>query len=109
MNVDLMQKTMDYIEAHPEEWDQDEWRCETTMCFAGWAVALSGNYFFNDSIDATRKKNGRNIGIDSAAREELGLTFSQSSSLFLHSTNVKDVEEFKRDYFEPIMRQAGQG
>lgn len=39
-NAELAYKVLDYIDAHPEQWDQDEW-CGTAQCFAGWAVSLS--------------------------------------------------------------------
>jgi hypothetical protein len=46
VNVDLLQRTLDYIEEHPEEWDQYLWGhktpCGTTFCFAGHAALLSG-------------------------------------------------------------------
>jgi hypothetical protein len=41
-NVPLLRKTMEHIEAHPQEWDQQVWRCGTTMCFAGTACDLDG-------------------------------------------------------------------
>lgn len=42
INVDLLTRTLAHIEAHPETWDQGTWRCGTTACFAGHAIALSG-------------------------------------------------------------------
>ena len=44
INVPLLRKVMEHIEAHPEEWDQETWvsTCETKACFAGWACWLSG-------------------------------------------------------------------
>lgn len=52
-NVDLLRDTLDYIEQHPEEWDQSTWAtkkqatknvCGTSFCFAGHAVNLSEQY-----------------------------------------------------------------
>jgi hypothetical protein len=34
--------TLEYIETHPEEWDQSVWMCDTAACFAGHAVLLGG-------------------------------------------------------------------
>jgi hypothetical protein len=42
MNIDLMLKVADYIEANPDEYDQRNW-CGTECCIAGHAVALSGD------------------------------------------------------------------
>lgn len=47
----LAYATLDQIMAHPEEWYQDNWRCESGMCFAGWAVTLSGGKFVNALAD----------------------------------------------------------
>ncbi len=41
LNAALAYRVLDHIEAHPETWDQENW-CGTAQCFAGWAVALSG-------------------------------------------------------------------
>lgn len=42
LNIDLLDKTMNYIIEHPEEHDQGMWRCGTSRCFAGWACTLDG-------------------------------------------------------------------
>jgi hypothetical protein len=41
-NVELLDKTLAYIEEHPKEWQQGSWVCETAACFAGNALLLSG-------------------------------------------------------------------
>lgn len=41
-NLDLMQRTLDYIRCHPDEWNQGAWRCRTGMCFAGHAAMQAG-------------------------------------------------------------------
>lgn len=43
-NDELIDAVLDYIEAHPEEWDQGVWAnaCGTQACFAGRAMLLSG-------------------------------------------------------------------
>lgn len=46
-NLELLNKTMEFIKANPEQHDQGNWishegTCGTTMCFAGHAAALSG-------------------------------------------------------------------
>lgn len=54
VNVKLLRETLEFIKAHPNDWDQDFWRwmpdpedneperCGTVMCFAGWAAELGG-------------------------------------------------------------------
>lgn len=43
-NVALLQKTIDYIEQHPDQHDQNVWNnaCGTAFCFAGHAALLAG-------------------------------------------------------------------
>lgn len=42
VNKELIFGVLDYIETHPKEWDQEEWFCETTACFGGRALLMSG-------------------------------------------------------------------
>jgi hypothetical protein len=48
-NVALLKETFAYIEANPSEWDQRQYICDTGMCFAGHAVALSGFHLDEDA------------------------------------------------------------
>lgn len=41
-NVELALRTLAQINATPEEWNQSSWRCNSGMCFAGWAAQLAG-------------------------------------------------------------------
>lgn len=46
VNIDLLEATMQAIEANPDAHDQDDWyyhgECGTTYCFAGHAALLAG-------------------------------------------------------------------
>jgi hypothetical protein len=42
VNVPLLRKTLEHIEAHPEEWFQGVWSCGTAGCFAWHAAMLDG-------------------------------------------------------------------
>jgi hypothetical protein len=46
----LAYRTLDQIEAHPETWKQHVWRCDTGMCFAGWAAELAGGTWINSGF-----------------------------------------------------------
>lgn len=48
LNRDLLLATWRQIKDHPETWEQDEWRCATGMCFAGWAAQLAGGVWSDD-------------------------------------------------------------
>lgn len=43
-NIELLEKTIQYIKDHPEKHYQREWvnTCGTAACFCGWAAMLSG-------------------------------------------------------------------
>ena len=46
----LAYDTLDYIKAHPERWDQGEWRCSTGMCYAGWLATLAGGTWMDEDF-----------------------------------------------------------
>ena len=93
-NVKLLRETLAYIEAHPEEWDQANWYCGTSACFAGRACLLNGHQLLpwsHNVQDYTSKfKTFKFYGtplernhIASVARDILGLTESQALDLFM--------------------------
>lgn len=97
VNAPLMQKVLDHITAHPEEWNQDTWgtkdACGTSHCFAGHAVSITGHKFVWDMLEG-----GDNVAamvdvglISDVAREELGLNLFQSLSLFYYDNTLADL------------------
>lgn len=80
-NVELLDKTLAQIEAHPETWKQDDWRCGTSMCFAGWASALAGGTFADDG-DCVVLPSGKTQFIWDHAQQVLGLSDIQGDALF---------------------------
>lgn len=110
VNVGLLQKTLAFIERHPEHWDQRDWRqvadnrCGTAMCFAGWAAHLDGGRWISDPDDSLaeyltpvaddRRRDiitpadhwlelpGSVIGADKRATRILGITEEQAEVLF---------------------------
>jgi hypothetical protein len=75
-NTELAYRVLDHITAHPETWNQEEWRCRSGQCFAGWAALMSGwqwNYP-NDPDDTCMVKDGQTRRVWDAALQELGLT-----------------------------------
>jgi len=89
VNVPLMNKTMEHIRNHPDEWNQGTWvgdtACATTACFAGRALILAGRNL---------AEVARGLGFQYAATVELGLTFEQASQLFYGGNNLEDLELF---------------
>ena len=68
------------ITENPDCWDQTEWHCGTTHCFAGWAQILSG-----------RQADGATTRRD--ARRWLELTWSEANYLFDAKRTIKDFRD----------------
>lgn len=73
MNKKNLARVMNQIIEHPETWDQSNWHCGTSHCFAGWAQVMSG-------------KNPSDLSASDDAREWLGLGYYDSKWLFAAST-----------------------
>lgn len=82
LNVPLLQKALDHIEAHPEEWEQESWGvktpCGTRACLAGhitlideWAPVQYG-MLYGDWIEVER--DGERMTVADAARISLGVS-----------------------------------
>ena len=85
MNLDLYQRVLDQIKAHPATWCQKAYhsKCNTKHCFAGWAEILSGQ---------SPKKY--NFGTHSAAGFALELLPSQANYLFATDRTLADFEAY---------------
>ncbi len=103
-NTDLLNRTLNYIEAHPSEWNQDQWAarssCGTVYCFAGTAAVLSGQPLaWRDSYQddfpeiATNVIDEGEVGdsIFTAARELLELSADQADRLFDPQNKLADL------------------
>ena len=43
VNLELLDLALNYIDEHPEEWDQSTWDCGTTACIAGHMARIAGS------------------------------------------------------------------
>jgi hypothetical protein len=107
INVALLKQTLAHIEAHPEEWDQTEFRCGSGMCFAGWAAQLAGGRWYADNPDealgdaliaepddpwAFEARAGvRVVYAQLRAERVLGLDRKQANRLFAGSNRLPDL------------------
>jgi len=103
-NVSLLRQTLAYIEAHPEEWNQTNWRCGSTACFAGHAAMLDGGQWedeFSDDLLARdddpeasvwKSQGGPPvISVERRARRILGLTGADAGDLFFGYNDLDDL------------------
>lgn len=118
INVDLMQKTLDYIAMHPEEHDQDDWAqrngCDTTRCMAGTAVHVAPGwklYWFDalasDDYDNTTSAvddHGRIRSVSGLAEELLGLDYSQANDMFYQASDLEDLYAYAERFTGIDMR-----
>lgn len=105
-NVALLRKTLEHIEAHPDEWDQKWWaartKCGTTFCFAGWTVALGSStevaWQYGYAVCTATGEL-----ISDVARDLLGLDDNQADRLFGGSNTLADIRRTVEDIIgEPL-------
>lgn len=98
-NVQLLQKTLDHIRSHPEEWEQRFWRCGAGMCFAGHAAILGGATWLTE-LDVTADDFDTVVMPDKttkhpvqfAAQQLLDVTFPQADKLFSADNTFAQLE-----------------
>lgn len=104
-NAPLLLKTLEHIENHPEEWNQESWMCGTTACFAGHAALLDGGEICVDSLDGwfvARDDDPRDalwtladgrlkIHAEIRARHALALDNQQAERLFSAGNTLDDL------------------
>lgn len=118
INVPLLRKTLEHIEAHPEEWNQGVWLCATSACFAGHAVVLAGGEWVEiehavfvraDADDnpadlANVDDKGQVVTVADRAQRILGLSWREARILFHSDNNLDDLRRIVGELIE----QAGE-
>jgi hypothetical protein len=102
-DTELLAETMEFIETHPDEWDQGIW-FGSPCCFAGIALELAGIAIDDEWEDvavddmpehlrpAAMERTGEHgtIGVGTAARLVLGLD-DRAGGLFAGSNDLDDL------------------
>lgn len=57
-NIAYMKQILKHIEDNPQTWNQATWRCDSGMCFAGWAVDLSDRFDWAHTLEELKKYDG---------------------------------------------------
>lgn len=121
-NVELANKVLVQIEAHPEQHQQDLWRssCGTAMCFAGWTVPLTEAEWaarpafpsyeeyvkVPDGFDRVGLEaligdavgGGEAIHVEHYAATALGLDDEQAGDLFQSDNDLADLKRLVAEY-----------
>jgi hypothetical protein len=121
--LDLLDAVIAQIEAHPETWNQDEWRCESGMCVAGWVAEMAGGQWLTsdpgamgsapsvhflrrwaliatpeDDTEFVRVIDGTGvIQAGNRASRLLGLTQDQADDLFSEENDLQDIKDFRNE------------
>ena len=112
-NIELLDKVLDYIKTHPQEWRQSSWYailnpdgtlldgdivvdepCGTAFCFAGHAAMMTGfpkPPTYNGAI-WTGVVDGREYFVDTWAARVLDLTPDQADILFESRNTLEELE-----------------
>jgi hypothetical protein len=97
VNVELLKRTLEFIEANPKEWDQKTW-CGTSCCFAGHAAILAGSRRVEKAREPgalswahVRRPDGKLGLVWEVAERELGLDEWQASELFAADNTLADL------------------
>jgi len=94
MNKHNFKLVLDTIKANPESWDQTQWHCGTTHCFAGHAQILAG-YTCTQSLAGDRQAV---IKVVKDAEKFLGVTEKEGYWLFMSRRKMEDFEKFLATY-----------
>jgi hypothetical protein len=105
-NAELAYETLDYIIANPEQWEQKEWICGTSMCFAGHAAVLAGWKPERETGWASKQDHSP-LTIGTAAACELGIHNYQSEVLFNPCNSLSDLITVVEKMFGPDPRPKG--
>ena len=88
-NVELLERTLDWItmnpDAHDQTWYFMQTECGTAACFAGTACLLSGDtptWWDEHGLSQMTRHDGQVYPVRSRAQELLGLTYDESITLF---------------------------
>ena len=121
MNIDLAEKVLAHVKAHPKLHDQSTWHCGTTACLAGWTVALSGEVAGYPEMDSSRVylkdgplRTGLFADVEGASSPEvyqflipqaaLTLLAGDEDALIQIFYNLSDASAIRR--FEKVINQA---
>lgn len=112
INVVLLRQTLEQIETHPETWYQNAYRCNTGMCFAGWAAELAGGKWLSspggavsdlliaepdDGEDALYRGDVLSIDASARAKRVLGIDEDQAEDLFAAGNDLDELREIVTD------------
>lgn len=108
INYPLLDRTIEYIEKHPEEHQQSFYRCSTGMCVAGHAAVLDGAKWVHpedldnamvfveqadrDAFPSLLEDGETRIHVSLSASRRLGLSHDQDFVLFSGGNTLRTIK-----------------
>ena len=83
-NIENCKLVLQKIKENPDQWNQGDWHCGTSHCFAGWAQILAGK----EANDGTARRD---------ARIFLGLNRHEADYYFSAYRTLDDLETVVED------------
>jgi hypothetical protein len=98
INTDLLTRTLDFIEKHPEQWNQASYR----SCFVGTAATISGLEWAPDEASDRQSHDvllpGGRSHVSWWAEAVLGLSRTQYLRLILYRNTIDDLRRLVSDF-----------
>lgn len=94
MNIERFRQVLEMIEANPEHWNQDDYHCGTSHCFAGFCeLAMLGlaATVTVATVQVSRKPFGWR-GVSDEAKEFLDISELEADYLF---SCIRTLEDFR--------------
>lgn len=112
----LLDLVISQIELSPDSWNQEEWRCETGMCVAGWTSHLAGGQWaypadgagasyllsetddVGDDVEVMARGTSRErtvIAASDRAMRLLGLDADTADALFRPGNTLTDIKDLR--------------
>lgn len=94
VNKELLLKTLETIKANPEHWNQEEWHCGTSHCFAGFTHLIDAGLPITTicPVWGVEYDDGGWDFTEEYAAKALGLDKDQADLLFYVDNKLEDLE-----------------
>lgn len=80
-----------HVKNNPDTWHQDEWRCGSGMCFAGWMVAAAAPEVLIVADQNSCQSIGSTSGLDSSHLAEWTQHFEEVDNYFCISSAAEAI------------------
>lgn len=115
----LLDAAIAQIEAHPEAWRQDYYRCGSGMCVAGWTAELAGGQWVDADPDGDEGADmlrpeaddgpawaGGPIHVHDRAQRLLGISERAAEELFQGDNDLADIKAIRYEIAAGLLPAA---